>query len=91
LLTAYDDVRKLEHRRDVRVAACLLDHALSRVDEDHCHVGSRRTGDHVAGVLHVAGRVGKLETAARGDEAAICDVDRDPLLALGTETVGEQG
>ncbi len=36
------------------------------------------------------GRVGELEAAARGDERAVGDVDRDPLLALGPQAVGEQ-
>ena len=36
------------------------------------------------------GRVGELEAALRGDEAAVGDVDRDPLLALGAQPVGEQ-
>ena len=38
----------------------------------------------------MAGRVGELEAAARRDEGAVGDVDRDPLLALGAEPVGEQ-
>ena len=36
------------------------------------------------------GRVGELEAAARRDERAVRDVDRDPLLALGAQAVGEQ-
>ena len=61
-----------------------------RVDEDHRDLGGRRARDHVARVLDVAGRVGKLEPAPRRDERAVRDVDRDPLLALGAEAVGEQ-
>ncbi len=38
----------------------------------------------------MTGCVGELEPAARRDEAAIRDVDRDPLLALGAQAVGEQ-
>src|SRR2546423_13038538 len=34
--------------------------------------------------------VGDLEPAARSDERAICDIDRDALFALGTEAVREQ-
>ena len=90
LVDRVHDVRQLEHRRDVGVAAGLLDHALARVDEDHRDVGGRRAGDHVARVLHVAGRVGELEAAARRDEGAVGDVDRDPLLPLGAQAVGEQ-
>ena len=36
------------------------------------------------------GRVGELEAAPRRDERAVGDVDRDPLLALGAQAVGEQ-
>ena len=90
LVDGVHDVRQLEHRRDVRVPACLLDHTLARVDEDHRDVCGRRSGDHVARVLHVTRCIGQLEAAARGDEAAIRDVDRDPLLALGAQPVGQQ-
>ena len=38
----------------------------------------------------MARRVGELEAAPRGDERAVGDVDRDPLLALGAQAVGEQ-
>ena len=36
------------------VAAGLLEQALAGVDQHQGHVGGRRPGDHVAGVLHVA-------------------------------------
>jgi hypothetical protein len=38
----------------------------------------------------VAGSVSELESPLRGDEAAVGDVDGDPLLALGAEPVGEE-
>ena len=85
-----DDVRDREDRGDVGVAARLLDHALARVEQDHRDVRGRGAGDHVARVLHVPGRVGELEAAARRDERAVGDVDRDALLALGAQAVGEQ-
>ena len=65
LVHGEDDVRDAEHRRDVRVAAGLLDHALPRVEQDDRDVRGRRPRDHVARVLDVTGRVGELE-AARG-------------------------
>ena len=68
LVDRVDDVGQLEHRRDVRVTARLLDHTLARVDQDHRHIGGRCAGDHVAGVLHVPGCVSELEAAARRDE-----------------------
>ena len=47
-------------------------------------------GDHVARVLLVARRVGDDELAPRRREVAVRDVDRDALLALGDEAVGQQ-
>ena len=79
-----------QQRGDERVAARLLEHALARVDQDEREVGGRRAGDHVARVLHVAGRVGDDELAPRRGEVAVGDVDRDALLALGAQAVGEQ-
>ena len=54
-------------------------------------VGGGSAGDHVARVLHVAGRVGDDELAPRRGEVAVGDVDGDALLALGAEAVGEVG
>ena len=84
-----DEVRDAEQRGDERVAARLLDHAVARVDEHDGQVGGRGAGDHVARVLHVAGRVGQDERAPRGGEVAVGDVDRDALLALGAQAVGQ--
>ena len=90
LVDGDDGVRDAEDREDVRVAAGLLDHALAGVDEHDPELGRRGARDHVARVLDVARRVGELEAAPRRDERAIGDVDRDPLLALGAQAVGEE-
>ncbi len=90
LVDAHDEVRHAEQRRDERVALGLLDDALARIDEDHRQIRGRRPGDHVARVLHVAGGVGDDELAPRRVEVAVGDVDRDALLALGAQAVGEQ-
>ena len=71
--------------------AGLLDDALARIDEHDGEIRRRGARDHVARVLHVAGRVGDDELAARRGEIAISDVDRDPLLAFGAQAVGEIG
>ncbi len=63
----------------------------SGVDEDHRQVRGRAAGDHVAGVLEVPRRIGHDELAAGRLEVAVGDVDRDPLLALGAQAVGQQG
>ena len=90
LVDAQHEVLHLQQRRDHRVAARLLEHALAGVDEHEREVGGRRAGDHVARVLHVPGRVGDDELAPRRREVAVRDVDRDALLALGAQAVGEQ-
>ena len=90
LVHAHDEVRDPQQRGDVGVAAGLLADALARVDEHDRQVGGRGAGDHVARVLLVAGRVGDDELAPRGLEVAVGDVDRDPLLALGAQAVGQQ-
>jgi hypothetical protein len=41
-------------------------------------------------MFRVYWRVGELEATARRHEAAVRDVDRDALLALGAQAVGEQ-
>ena len=63
---------------------------VARVDEHEREVGGRGAGDHVARVLHVARGVGDDELAPRRREVAVGDVDRDALLALGAQAVGEQ-
>ncbi|MND74614.1 hypothetical protein D3C80_662110 [compost metagenome] len=80
-----------QQRHQVAVPAGLHQHALARVDEDHREVGGGRTGDHVAGVLLVAGGVGDDELALVGGEEAIGDIDGDALFALGGQAIHQQG
>ncbi len=61
------------------------------VDQDDGRVGGRGAGDHVAGVLLVARRIGDDEFALFGREEAIGDVDGDALLALGGQAVDQKG
>ena len=84
------EVRDAEQARDLRVTPRLVEHAVARVDEQDGDIGRRRAGRHVAGVLFVAGRVGENELPPRGREVAVGDVDRDALLTLGLQSVGEQ-
>ena len=90
LVDAHDHVRDPQQRADERVALGLRDDALARVDQHDRQVGRRGAGDHVARVLLVPGRVGDDEAPLRGREVAVGDVDRDPLLALGAQAVGQQ-
>ena len=90
LVDGQDEVRDAEQVRDARVAPRLLAHAVPGVDEQDGDVGRRRAGRHVARVLLVARRVGEDELPPRGCEVAVGDVDRDALLALGAQAVGEE-
>ena len=90
LVHGHHEARNAQECGQERVAAGLLEHTLAGVDEDDRHVGRRGTGDHVARVLHVARGVRDDELAPRGREVAVGDVDRDALLALGPQPVGEQ-
>ena len=62
-----------------------------RVHQHHGGVGTAGRGDHVAGVLLVAGRIANDEFALGGVEVAVSHINRDALLALGREAIGEQG
>jgi len=64
--------------------------ALARVNQDNRGVCGRGAGDHVARVLLVARRVGNDELASPGLEVAVGNVDRDSLLPLGPQSVGEE-
>ena len=68
-----------------------VEHSLARVDEDDGEIGGGGAGRHVAGVLLVAGGVGDDELALGGGKVAVGDVDGDALLALGLQTVDEEG
>jgi len=72
------------------VAARLVGQPAARVDEDQREVRRGGSGGHVARVLRVAGAVVQHEAPPRGGEVPVGDVDRDALLALGAEAVGEQ-
>jgi hypothetical protein len=84
-------MRDAEQRGDEGVPARLLEDALAGIHQDQREVGRRGAGDHVARVLLVARRVGDDELAPRRVEVAVRHVDRDALLALRAQAVGEQG
>ena len=90
LVDAQHEVANTQQRGQEGVASRLLEHPVAGVDEQHRHVGGGCTGDHVAGVLDVAGGVGDDELALGCGEVAVGDVDGDALLALGAQAVGEQ-
>jgi len=91
LVDGDDDVRDAQQRSDGGVAAALLDDAGARIDEHDGEVGRGGARHHVARVLHVAGRIGDDEAAARRGKIPVGDVDGDALLALGAQAIGEVG
>ena len=90
LVDAHHDVLDSEQRGDVRVPSSLGDDAAPGVDQHERDVGGRRAGEHVAGVALVPRSVGKDERSSLGREEPVGDVDRDPLLALGAQTIGDR-
>ena len=91
MFDAHHDVLDSEQRRYVRVSAGLGDNAAARVDQHQRDVRGRRAGEHVAGVALVARGIREDERSPRRREEPVSDVDRDALLALGTQTVGDRG
>ncbi len=83
-------VRDAQQGGDGGVPAGLLDDAVAGVDQDDGQLGRGGARHHVAGVLHMARRVGEDEPAAGGGEVAVGDIDRDALLPLGPQPVGQQ-
>ncbi len=90
LVHAQHQVRNLQQGGEEGVPAGLFDHTLTGVDEQQREVRGRGAGDHVAGVLHVPGRVGEDERPPGGREVAVGDIDGDALLTFGAQAVGEQ-
>ena len=90
LVDGDDDMPDPQERDDEAVAARLREDSVTGVDEDDGQIGRRSPRRHVARVLLVAGGVGDDELALVGGEVAVGDVDRDSLLPLILEAVGEQ-
>ncbi len=90
LVDRHHQVWDPQQRADERVSLRLLQHALARVQQDHGEVRRRGARHHVARVLLVAGAVGDDEPPPGRREVAVRHVDRDPLLALGAQAVGQQ-
>ena len=80
-----------------RVATCLRKQVHGRVlplefggvDQHHRCICAAGGGDHIAGVLLVAGCITDDEFAIGGVEVAVSHVDGDALFALSRQAVGE--
>ena len=78
-----------QQRCKVSVPAGLLDHTLAGIHQHDRKIRRARACNHVACVLHMARRIGHDEFAARCREVTVSDIDRNALLAFGTQAVGE--
>ena len=80
-----------EQRNDMGVATGMAVRALARIDEQDGELRVRRTRHHVARVLLVTWRIRHHERAPARGGITIGDIDGDALLALGFQSVDEQG
>ena len=90
LVDGHGDMTDADHGGNTAVPARLRQNPFARIDQDDGGIGGRGAGGHVARVLFMARRVGNDELALVRCEEAVGDVDGDPLLALGAETVHQQ-
>src|SRR5438128_1385009 len=73
------------------MATRLRQQALAGIDEQHCCLSGRRSGDHIARELLMTRRVRDNKVAPRSSKIAVRHIDRDALLALSLETIQQQG
>ena len=86
-----DKVGDAEKFCDAGVPVGLAQHTGAGVDEQDGDVGIGGPGEHVPRVALVAGRVRQDVAAGVRREKPVSDVDRDALLPLGAQTVGQGG
>ena len=68
----------------------LGEHAFTRINQHHCHIGSGCAGGHIACVLLVAWAIGHNEFAFFGCKKTIRHIDGNALLALGGKAINQQ-
>ncbi len=68
----------------------LREHTFARINENHREVCRGGAGDHVTGILLMAGCVRHDEFAPLGGKETIRHVDGDTLLALGGQAIHQQ-
>lgn len=89
-VNADNDVLDVEEGGDKGVATGLFDDAVACVDEDDGEISGGCAGDHVSGVLDMAGGVGDDEFPAWSGKVAIGNVYGDALFTFSAETIGEE-
>ena len=92
LVDSNEDGLHTHERADREVPVRLRTHSTRGIDHQHGDVAVGCGNRHVAGVLLMPRGVGDEDAAAVGEvHVTVGDVDRDALLALGLQTVGQQG
>ena len=92
LVDGDDDARDAHERTHGEVSEGLWAHTTRCIHEENCHIRIGCCYGHVAGVLLMTGSIGDDHPATtRQVHVPIGDVDRDALLALGLQPIGEQG
>ncbi len=90
LVDGHEHMAHPQKRRNICMAPRLNLYALAGVDQHDRGICGRFARGHVACVLLVAWRVRDDELAPRRGEVAVRHVDRDALLTLGAQPVGQQ-
>ena len=83
-------MRHPQQGRDGQVTTSLFDYTLARVYQKHDDIGGGSARHRVPGVLHMPRAVGQNELPGRRRKVAVRDIDRDALLPLSAQAVGEQ-
>ena len=91
LVDGGDEVLDAQQFCDPGVTVGLSQHTGAGVDEQDRDVGVRRSGEHVAGVALMAGRVGEDVASRFGREEPVRHIDGDALLPLGAQPVRQRG
>jgi hypothetical protein len=91
LVDGQNQLTDAQQGRDGGMSARLHQQTLARIHKQDRQICGRCTGNHVARVLMMPGRIGQDEAAPCRLEESIRDVDGHALLALGSEAIDQQG
>ena len=83
-------MRYLQQGCNIRVPVSLLSNTITSINNYKRGIGSRRPGNHIAGVLNVAGSISNNELAFRRCEITVSHVDGNSLFAFGSKSIGNQ-
>ena len=90
LVDCDNEMADAQKMRDERVTPRLRHDSVPCIDQDDRQITVTGAGDKISRVLLVSGRIRDDELSFGRGEVPIRNVDRDALLALGAQTVGQQ-